>query len=343
MAVRIATESDAPILRELWEAFQAEVPEPPHRDVDLEAELRQVREYVGRHLALVAEENGTPAGFALAKLETPRICFLSDLYISPPWRSRGLGRDLVSAVVRWGEERGAEVVTLEVLASNAAARTFYHRLGFGEESLNLVCSLGALSDRLARSDRLASFGSIHVQTDDVNAVLRAAQIYVPRLPGGSAGTVVMQPRNGWTAVYDELCDRDPAMLRRLAEDMSNRLGSSVVLAVGLEEEAVVRYILLERGRVVDEYASVPEFHGPLPPGDVVGLAANPTVVARLTGADPARVREVARTAAVPTELPAPTELLASLGSVLGVEGATYGYARAREASGAIPVGRPAGA
>ena len=40
---------------------------------------------------------------------------------------------------------------------------------------------------------------------------------------------------------------------------------------------------------------MPEFHGPLPPGDVVALAANPRVIARLTGADPARVRTAART------------------------------------------------
>ena len=37
-------------------------------------------------------------------------------------------------------------------------------------------------------------------------------------------------------------------------------------------------ILFERGSIVDEYLSVPEFYGPLPPGDVVGLAANPRVV-----------------------------------------------------------------
>ena len=34
---------------------------------------------------------------------------------------------------------------------------------------------------------------------------------------------------------------------------------------------------------------MPEYHGPLPPGDVIALGANPTVLARLTGADPARV------------------------------------------------------
>ena len=57
--------------------------------------------------------------------------------------------------------------------------------------------------------------------------------------------------------------------------------------------------VLDRGGIVDEYLSVPEFYGPLPPGDVIGLAANPTVLARLTGADPAVVKEVARTAASP--------------------------------------------
>ena len=40
---------------------------------------------------------------------------------------------------------------------------------------------------------------------------------------------------------------------------------------------------------------MPEHYGPLPPGDVIALAANPRVVARLTGADPAAVRAVART------------------------------------------------
>ena len=339
MTVRPATADDLPTLYELWREFEAEVPEAPYREVDPEKEDAEVREYVERHLALVAEHDGGPVGFALAKLETKRICLLSDIYVRPDWRSRGVGRELLTAVVRWSGEQGAEVLTLGVLATNPAARSFYYRLGFQEESFALFSPVPALADRLARVDPGASFGSIHVQTDDVDAVVRAAEIYVPRLPGGSNGTVVLPPRNGWTAVYDELCDREPTMLRRLTQDISNRLGSFVVLMVGLEEEAVVRYALYERGRVVDEYVSVPEFHGPLPPGDVVGLAANPTVVSRLTGADPARVREVARNAPVPTDLPPPPELLASLASVLGVEGATYGHAHAGSEPGAIVVER----
>jgi hypothetical protein len=86
-------------------------------------------------------------------------------------------------------------------------------------------------------------------------------------------------------------------------------------------------IALDRGGIVDEYLSVPEFYGQLPPGDVIGLAANPTVLARLTGADPQEVKRVAVTAGSASELPSPPELLASLASVLGLEGAGHGYAQ----------------
>ena len=238
MTVRPATADDLPTLYELWREFEAEVPEAPYRVVDPEKEDAEVREYVERHLALVAEHDGGPVGFALAKLETKRICLLSDIYVRPDWRARGVGRELLTAVVRWSGEQGAEVLTLGVLATNPAARSFYYRLGFQEESFALFSPVTALADRLARVDPGASFGSIHVQTDDVDAVVRAAEIYVPRLPGGSNGTVVLPPRNGWTAVYDELCDREPTMLRRLTQDISNRLGSFVVLMVGLEEERI---------------------------------------------------------------------------------------------------------
>ncbi|MGB2875782.1 MAG: hypothetical protein WBB76_09955, partial [Gaiellaceae bacterium] len=60
------------------------------------------------------------------------------------------------------------------------------------------------------------------------------------------------------------------------------------------------------------------------PGDAVALAANPTVVARLTGADRVRVRAVARTAAFPEELPPAPELLEQIAEVMGLEAAGRG-------------------
>jgi hypothetical protein len=58
---------------------------------------------------------------------------------------------------------------------------------------------------------------------------------------------------------------------------------------------------------------------------VIALGANPTVVARLTGADPARVRAVARTASRPDELPPATELVEAIAEVMGVAEAGHGW------------------
>ena len=162
--------------------------------------------------------------------------------------------------------------------------------------------------------------------------------FVPRLPGGSHGSVVAPPRNGWIAVYDDVCDRDPDMLRRLARELSDRMGS-VVLLLGVEEEQLLRLILFDRGRIMDEYLSVPEYHGPLPPGDVVGFAANPTVIHRLTGADVEAVRRIARTAPVPADLPPAREMLRELAAALKVEGAEHGWSDAPDLPGCVRIER----
>jgi hypothetical protein len=102
---------------------------------------------------------------------------------------------------------------------------------------------------------------------------------------------------------------------------------------------VLRLILFDRGGVVDEYLSVPEFDGPLPPGDVIAMAANPTVISRLTGADPHRIRSVARTASSPSELPPASDLLAQLADAMGLQGAGHGWADAPPLDGAVRIDR----
>src|SRR2546425_615846 len=141
------------------------------------------------------------------------------------------------------------------------------------------------------------YGAIHVQTDDDTAMRRTLGRFVPRLPD----VQLTGPRNGWIEVTDPALDADPKLLRRLGRELSV-VAAAVVFVLGVEDGAVVRYALLDRGSLVDEYLSVPDFHGPLPPGEVVALGANPTAVARLTGADAARVRAVCRTASSPAEL-----------------------------------------
>ena len=237
--------------------------------------------------------------------------------------------EILRSLVEEAKAKGEQHVTVEAGREVADA---WARAGFVETARILQASAEAIEARLAGTGA-PSFGSIHVQTDDLDGVVRAVRQFVPRMPGGSKGSVVAPPRNGWTAVYDELTDRSPEMLRRLARELSDRMGA-VVLVLGVEQEQVVRFVLFERGRVVDEYLSVPEFYGPVPPGDVIALAANPTVVARLTGAEPGRVRQAARTAKTPEELPPARELVAELASLFGVEGGEHGFGDAAEIPGA---------
>jgi hypothetical protein len=237
------------------------------------------------------------------------------------------------------EHARAEGATEIVIETSHEAGDAWIRAGFSELSRVLSAPVEALETHLGGT-RESSFGSIHVQSDDVDAIVRAVRQFVPRLPGGSTGSVVLPPRDGWTSVYDELTDREPEMLRRLARELSDRMGAFVV-AIGAEEGAVARYVALERGRVVDEYLSVPEFYGPLPPGEVIALGANPRLMSRLTGADAEAVRAVARTARSPAELPPARELLAELARVFALPGAEHGYEQARAEPGAIDLPRGA--
>jgi hypothetical protein len=235
------------------------------------------------------------------------------------------------------EEARARGDTTIMVETTHEAGDAWIRAGFSELARVLEAPVDELERRLG-ARKGPSFGSIHVQSDDVDAVVRAVRQYVPRLPGGSQGSVVLPPADGWTSAYDELCDREPEMLRRLAKEISDRMGA-LVLTMGVEESEVVRYVALERGRVVDEYLSVPEHYGPLPPGEVIALGANPRLMARVTGAVPDDVRAAARTARSADELPPASELLGNLARVFRVPRAEFGYERARSAEGAIDLPR----
>ena len=339
MNVRHAAAEDYEALAGLWRQFDHEVPPPTHEGpADVEKELSEVLEIIDSEIALVAEDDdGTPVGFALARRRAPGFGTLTDLYVARDARRSGIGTELIREALSAFRASDIHHLDLEVLASNHVARSLYARWGLKDEVVIMTASVAALEEKLGIQES-ASFGSIHIQSDDLSAVEQAVRQFVPRLPGGSRGSLVAPPRAGWIAVYDDVCDRNPEMLRRLARELCDRMGA-VTLLLGVEREELVRMILFERGRIVDEYLSVPEFYGPLPPGDVVGLAANPTVVSRLTGAEPDAVRRVARTAPSPADLPPARELLAEVAAVLGIEGAETGWADAPELAGSVRVER----
>ena len=337
--VRRAGPSDLDAVAALWREFGKEVPPPAYETIDEDEEIREIAEILESEVAFVAEDSDDAVvGFVLARRRVaPGYGALTDLYVTPSARRGGVATALVREVVVAFRSLGIEQLDLDVQVSNAVARSLYARWGLEEEVIVMTSSVDDLDRRLSRPEA-ESFGSAHVQSDDMTAVENAVRQFVPRLPGASRGSIVAPPRNGWIAVYDDVCDRDPEMLQRLTRELSDRMGA-VCIQLGVEREDVVRMVVYEHGRVVDEYLSVPGYYGPLPPGDVVGLEANPTVVARLTGADPAAVRRVARTASSRSELPAPRELLAALAEAIRIEGAEHGWVAAPEIDGAVKIDR----
>jgi ribosomal protein S18 acetylase RimI-like enzyme len=338
MTVRRAGPEDFDAVASLWRGFAEEVPPPEHETLDTDKEFAEITEILASEIAFLAEDDEQRAiGFALARRRSPIKGILTDLYVVPSSRRNGVARDLVRAVVGELKAAGLQHLDLEVQTSNTIARSVYAHWGLRDELLVMGAPLAELKRRL--DERAStSFGSVHVQSDDVGPIEHAVRQFVPRLPGASRGSLIAPPRNGWIGIYDDVCDRDPQMLRRLAHELSDRRGA-VVVALGVEQDAVLRMILFEDGRIVDEYLSVPEYYGPLPPGDVVGLAVNPRIVARLTGADPEAVRQIARTAPAPGDLPPPRELLASFAQLLGIVDAEHGWADAPEIEGAIRIDR----
>jgi GNAT superfamily N-acetyltransferase len=288
--IRAATDADRDLVQELWHAFNVEIADAPWRDDD--------EDDFAPHVSLLAGDDGVVS----LRREGSRHYVVDLLYVRPGARGKGVADELMRAAAAYAEAHGAEVLELTVLESNDAARRFYERLGFKTVERRVAAPVTVL---LAARGAGPTYGAVHVQSDDVELVRRNAAKVLHAEPQ-------VVPGNGWVRV-----ETDAGRLRDLARELSFNTGVS--LALSIEDGAVVRYTLFDRGSMVDEYVSVPEYHGPLPPGDVYALGANPTVVARLTNADPQRVREVARTAASPHELPPAAELYASLADVLGLE------------------------
>jgi len=287
--IRAATDNDRALVKELRAEFEAEVPFELWDDDDADYEWTHV---------LLADD----VGIAALDKKSDRAWLLDLLYVKPEARRKGLGVELVRAAAEYVQSQGADTLALEVLESNAAAKRLYERLGFNTIERTLAAPIAGLLGGAVGGE---TFGFVHVQNDDVEKVQRDATKVLRREPEVTSA-------NGWTRVAAE-----PDELRNLARELSFMNGVSVALS--LEDGAVVRYVLFDNGSMVDEYLSVPTYFGELPPGDVYALGANPTVVARLTNAEPARVRAVARIAATPAELPPAKELYEQVADVLGVQ------------------------
>ena len=313
MNIRRATESDEAVLRELWEEFEREVPEPYGEGEPWEDEWRDTLDDIRGGGVFIAEDDEGPVGVARVEEPKRRDAHVQLVHVRPRGRRQGVAKALLRACVDDARDRGAEWLSLDVVTSNDAALAVWRRLGFEEYAKFMATPVDALSSRLEESSAKPSRASTHVQTDDETSVGRAIAQFVPRLqsPDVRAG-------ESWIRVADPVLDTNRDAHLRFAKELSERLGA-VTVALAVEEDAVVRFRLYERGSMVDEYLSVPTYYGPLPKGDELALEANPALVARLTGAEREQVRRIARTASTAAELPPAQALYEQIAALMGLE------------------------
>lgn len=99
----------------------------------------------------VALADGTPVGFAQAKLLEPAVAHLEEIDVLPEHGRRGLGRKLVIALVEWAANSGFRAVTLTTFRHLRWNMPFYLGLGFEEiQAEELSPALVAVLDNEAR-------------------------------------------------------------------------------------------------------------------------------------------------------------------------------------------------
>jgi ribosomal protein S18 acetylase RimI-like enzyme len=312
LTIRRATEADEQVLRDLWEEFEREVPweiEEPETWAD---EWPDTLDDLRGGGVFVAEDDQGAVGVARIEAPVRGRAHVQLVHVRERGRRRGIATALMRECVADAKSRGAQFVSLDVLASNDRARTVWRRLGFTEAQVMMASPLESLEERLAGRPEGAHRATTHVQSDDEISVGRAIAQFLPRLESPD-----VRSGGSWTRVADPVFDRDRDAHARFAQELSDRLGA-VTVALAQEGE-VVRFRLYERGRMVDEYLSVPTWYGELPKGDELALEANPTLVARLTGAERDAVRRVARTAPSPADLPPAAELYEQIATLMGLE------------------------
>jgi ribosomal protein S18 acetylase RimI-like enzyme len=311
--IRRATEADEAILRELWEEFEAEVPEPQGFEPESwEDEWKDTRHDIATGGVFLAEDDQGATG--VLRIEAPErgAMHIQLAHVRPRVRRQGVGKALLAAAVEHAREQGARTISLEVLTANETGLAVWRQLGFHDVSVFMASPLDALDARLGQQPAGEERASTHVQTDDEVSVNRAIAQFLPRLQAPQVSS-----SGSWIRIADPVLDHDRDAQARFAREISDRLGA-VTVALSLEGE-VVRFRLYERGRMVDEYLSVPTWYGGLSKGDELALDANPTLVARLTGAERDDVRRIARTAASPSDLPPAAELYTQIAQLMGLE------------------------
>jgi len=143
VTVRRAEARDMAFVVELWKSMSEELARCDERyALRPDAEIMWAR-WAGQRLRdadsclLVAESGGEYIGYLLAHADEAQPIFaqrrhatITDLYVAPQHRRKGIARRLAEGAIEFFKKRGIQHARMNVLAKNAAARAFAEKMGF---------------------------------------------------------------------------------------------------------------------------------------------------------------------------------------------------------------------
>jgi GNAT superfamily N-acetyltransferase len=91
--------------------------------------LDEMRPYFDANHIWVAEVDGTPIGFAMAKVVDGNA-HLEEVDVLPEYGRQGIGRALIERVCQWAVEQGFSAITLSTQKNIPWNMPFYEKLGF---------------------------------------------------------------------------------------------------------------------------------------------------------------------------------------------------------------------
>jgi ribosomal protein S18 acetylase RimI-like enzyme len=150
ISIRSATKEDAAELLELWKAFMKDtesldrpIPTHPENAARWQEFIKRLIEEDPRQIQ-VAEQNDVLVGYLVCQkvVTTPldmgyNWSYVSDIYVTPTHRRKGLGKRLLQATIGYLKSEGSEHIRLAVWHRNKVAIQIYEQLGF-KEHMNIL-------------------------------------------------------------------------------------------------------------------------------------------------------------------------------------------------------------
>jgi ribosomal protein S18 acetylase RimI-like enzyme len=141
MDIHVAQPDELAVVRELWEEFEREIPDPVGEQPVWSDVVEQARAAIADRCVLLALVDDALAGFAWVTPPKRGVARLEYLHVGPAYRRRGIARRLVAAVRETMPARGATHLVLEVVATNDVAKATWEALGFELIEYRLAASI----------------------------------------------------------------------------------------------------------------------------------------------------------------------------------------------------------